>query len=91
MVMYHLPVLSLVFEDIRCLRKGYTHPTAGEGMDGFDARYPSKLIISMNRDLAGVDMHPMRVLEDVYPTRTNLLPAGDCFPIWMNTLHPIRL
>ena len=90
-MVHHLPTLTFVFEHICCLRKGHAHPAAGKGMDGFDACHPSKLIISMNRDLAGVDVHSMCVLEDIYPTRANLLPTGDCFPIWMNTLHPIHL
>ena len=90
-MMYHLPALSLVFENICRLCKGYAHPAAGKGVDRFHAGHPSKLIIGMDRDLAGVDVHPMCVLKNIYPTRANLLPTGDCFPIWMNTLHPIRL
>ena len=89
--MHHLPILVFVLENIRRLRKGYAHPTAGKGMDRFDARHPSKLAIGMDRDLAGLDVHSMCVLEDIYPTRADLLPTGDRLPIRVNTLHPIRL
>ena len=89
--MYHLPILTLLFENVCRLREGYAHPTAGEGMNGFDTRHPSKLAIGMDRDLARVDVHSMCVLEDIYPTRANFLPTGDRFPIWVNTLNPIRL
>ena len=80
-----------MFEHICRLRKGYAHPAAGKGVDGFYAGHPSKLVIYVDHDLAGVDVHSMCVLENIYPTRANLVPAGDCLPIWMNTLHPIRL
>lgn len=89
--MHHLPVLALVFENVRRLCKGYTHPATGKGVDGFHAGHPSKLTIDMDRDLARLDVHSMCVLEDIYPTRANLVPAGDCFPIRVDTLHPIRL
>ena len=89
--MYHLPVLSLMFEDICRLCKGDTHPASGKGVYRFHAGHPSKLVIDMDRDFARVDVHSMCVLEDIYPTRANLLPACDCFPIWVNTLYPIRL
>ena len=91
MVMHHLPILTLMFENIRRLCKGYAHPTAGKGVDQFHTRHPSKLVIGMDRDLAGLDVHSMCVLEDIYPTHANLLPAGESIPVRMNTLHPIRL
>lgn len=89
--MHHLPILTLVLENIRRLCKGYAHPTAGKGVDRFDARHPSKLVIGMDRNLAGLDVHSVCVLKDIYPTRPNFVPAGNCLPIWVNALHPIRL
>ena len=89
--MHHLPILPLMFKNIRRLCEGYPHPATGKGVDGFHAGHPGELAIGVDRNLAGLDVHSMCVLKDIYPTRADLVPTGDRLPIWVNALHPIRL